>query len=321
VQIYDLMQDETAVQALRGVLVEHEKKLAHKPFAEIRALWPKLPDIEASTLTLDDPTVVIGEDLPADDPARAILETVCRAVMPWKKGPFRLFGIEIDAEWRSDYKWDRLAPSLPDQRGKRILDVGCNNGYYLFRLAAQAPAYMLGIDPVPRVHYQYHLLRRFARIPTMEFGMWGWEELRFWPAMFDTIFCMGILYHHRDPLGMLRLLHDSLRPGGLLVMESITVPGSDSTCLFPPDRYARMRNVWFVPTVTAMKHMLARARFHEIEEVATNVHRPEEQRTTPWNPGPSFADFLDPEDPAQTIEGHPAPLRTILLARKKQSAS
>jgi len=182
------------------------------------------------------------------------------------------------------------------------------------------PAYLLGIDPVPRPWYQFQILQRFARVPDLEFAPWGWQELHLFPECFDTIFCMGIVYHHRDPLELLRLLRRALRPGGLLVMESIVIPGEASLCLFPPDRYARMRNVWFVPTVNALRNMLARSRFEDIHEIATNAHHPDEQRTTDWNQGPSYRDFLNPTDPTQTEEGHPAPWRTILLARKQGSA-
>ena len=315
-QVYQWMDDDAA-QALQAVKAERDKSLDWKPFASIRELMPQLPQLPPTTCQFDRAEVTIGEPLPPDHPTRLAIEEAARAVMPWKKGPFNLYGIPIDAEWRSDFKWDRLAAALPDQHGKMVLDVGSNNAYYLFRLLPQQPKYLLGIDPVPRLWYQFHLLQRYAQIPNLEFAMWGWEELAHWRELWDTVFCMGIVYHHRDPMGILRQLHQAMKPGGLLVMESIVIPGDESVCLFPPDRYARMRNVWFVPTVTALKHMLTRAKFCDIEEIATNRHEPAEQRTTPWNPGPSYEDFLDPDDPDRTAEGHPAPWRTILLARKK----
>lgn len=316
-EIEKLIQDKAAWERLQKKSAEMAVTLDHKPFHAAKAALAELPDLPTTRRLWDQAAVTIGEDLAVDDPRRQKLEAALTAAMPWKKGPFHLYGVDLDAEWRSDYKWDRLAPHLPDQSGKRVLDVGANNAYYLFRLAAQNPDYMLAIDPVPRLWYQFQILQHYARLPNLEFAMWGWQELDAFDALFDTIFCMGILYHHRDPMGLLKNLLAALKPGGLLVMESIVIPGDESICLYPPDRYAMMRNVWFVPTVPAMKHMLQRAKFVDVEEIAVNVHRPDEQRTTRWNPGPSYEDFLDPNDPTRTIEGHPAPWRCILFARKK----
>lgn len=314
---WDLVKDEASAQALREITAQKNVSLEWKPFTAIREAMPNLPKRTTQHIQCDGAEVVIGEDLDPQDADRLAIEGAARAIMPWKKGPFRLFGIPIDAEWRSDFKWDRLAPKLSSQEDKVVLDVGCNNGYYLFRILPQKPKFLLGIDPVPRLHYQYHLLQHYAQIPNMDFQMWGWAEVAHFEEAFDTIFCMGILYHHPDPIGMLRVLHKALKPGGLLVMESIIIPGDSHQCLFPEERYARMRNVWFVPTLEAMNHMLRRTKFIDLETVATNIHEPAEQRTTPWNPGPSYEAFLDPDDASLTVEGYPAPHRAIVLAKRK----
>jgi len=302
--------------ALRRVSAERAARLDWKPFQPFREAEAALPDRHALRLDFSGPAPTIGEDLSADDPFRQAVIAAARALLPWKKGPYRLFGENIDAEWRSDFKWTRMAESLPDQRDKLILDIGCNNGYYLFRLLPQKPRFLLGVDPVPRCQHQFHLLQRFAQIPNLAFEPWGWEEAAHLPELFDTVFCMGILYHHFNPIQILKNMRHALKPGGLLVLESIVIPGEDPVCLFPPGRYAQMRNVWFTPTVAAMRAMLERAKFDRIETIALNRHEPAEQRTTAWNPGPSFADFLDPKNREHTIEGHPAPWRAILLARK-----
>ena len=292
--------------------------LDRKPFVEAREALADLPDMGKATVDGSEAWVRIGEDLSPDDPNRKRIERAARALIPWKKGPFRLFGLDIDAEWRSDFKWDRFAHKLPDQGGKRVLDVGGNNGYFLFRLLPQEPEYLLCIDPIARLQLQFQLLQSFASVPHLDFRMWGWEQCSAFNQVWDTIFNMGILYHHTDPIAMLRLMREALKPGGLLVLESIVIPGEDSQCLFPPDRYARMRNVWFVPTVTAMRHMLERARFVDIEVIAVNKHEPAEQRSTEWNPGPSYEAFIMPDHPDRTIEDLPAPYRAIIFARKKK---
>jgi tRNA (mo5U34)-methyltransferase len=61
------------------------------------------------------------------------------ALRPWKKGPLSLFGVGIDTEWRSDWKWARLAPELDPLAGKVVADVGCANGYFMYRMLAENP--------------------------------------------------------------------------------------------------------------------------------------------------------------------------------------
>lgn len=315
-RIFDLVRPEAA-DHLRNLSERRAAWLRWKPFRDYLDILPQLPHRHAEHTLWDRAEVTIGENLPEDHPDRQAIARAAKAILPWKKGPYRLFGIPIDAEWRSDYKWDRMADKLPDMRNQRILDVGCNNGYYMFRLLPQRPAYILGIDPVPRLWHQFHLLQRYANCPELAFQMWGWQEAAYFEELFDTIFCMGILYHHRDPMGLLDTLLGALKPGGLLVMESIVIAGEDPICLYPPDRYGKMRNVWFVPTVPAMCHMLNRAKYRDVDVIAVNKHEPAEQRTTPWNPGQSYADFVDPNDPDRTIEGLPAPHRAIVFARKR----
>lgn len=315
--LWSLPENDQAQSQLRALTEQRRSWLDRKPFREIQALWPRLPAAGQVATDYRGSAPIIGPEMADDHPDRQVIEAAARAVMPWKKGPFRLCGIDIDAEWRSDKKWDRMVKHLPNQKDKIVLDVGCNNGYYLFRLLPQRPRYLLGIDPVPRLHYQFHLLQHFAQEPRLAFQMWGWQELGYFRNAFDTLFCMGILYHHADPIGLLRTLITALKPGGLLVLETIVIPGEDDTCLFPKERYARMRNVWFVPTLSAMSHMLERTRFTDIETIATNKHEPAEQRTTAWNPGPSYAEFIQPTDPERTVEGYLAPHRAILFAHKK----
>ena len=315
-QILDWIKDAQTRQHLAGLIEERIDWLNWKPFEEIKTRLTDLPHREAQILDFSQGTVVIGEALDDDDPHRQQIMAAAKAILPWKKGPYSLFGIDIDAEWRCDHKWDRLADFMPSLTGKRILDIGCNNGYFMFRMLNDEPEFVLGVDPVPRLWYQFHLLQRFAQISNIEFQMLGWEETAFFHELFDIVFNMGIFYHHFNPVQMLKNMRQSLRPGGTLVLESIIIPGEESICLFPPDRYANMRNVWLVPTVTAMVNFLERTNFEDIQIVSVTNHTPDEQRTTAWNPGPSFKDFLKKGDATHTIEGHPAPKRAILTAKR-----
>jgi len=244
-------------------------------------------------------------------------ERNAKKLIPWKKGPFEYFGTKIDAEWRSDLKWQRMQEKLPFLENKKVLDIGCNNGHFMFAMAEKSPAFILGIDPVLPFWGQFQFINHFAKIDNIEHLMLGIEHLPLMPVCFDVIFSMGILYHHRNPLQQLIDIRESLVPGGDLILETIGIPGDDNTSLTPTDRYARMGNTWFFPTLPCLLTWLKRAKFIEIEVISTEWGKELEQRTTEWNPGPSYLDSIDSNDSTKTIEGYPTPERFIVRAKKK----
>ena len=132
----------------------------------------------------------------------------------------------------------------------------------------------------------------------------------------DTVFSMGVLYHRRSPFEHLGELLDALRRGGELVLETLVVEGDAERVLVPADRYAMMRNVWFIPSPAAMLGWLRRAGFREARLVDVAATTTQEQRRTPWMRFESLADFLDPADPRLTREGYPAPLRAVFIASR-----
>jgi len=84
----------------------------------------------------------------------------------------------------------------------------------------------------------------------------------------------------------------------------------------PGERYAKMRNVWFLSSADAMIAWLNRCGFKNVRVVNEDITAVEEQRKTDWIDTESLADFLDPNDPSKTIEGYPAPKRAIFIANK-----
>jgi tRNA (mo5U34)-methyltransferase len=278
-----------------------------------------LPPVEPILKDFSNDWITLGKEDELNQEAKSLIENSARAFIPWKKGPFKLFHLNIDAEWRSDFKWQRLEKAAGPLKGKRILDIGCNNGYFLFRMAAQNPKLALGIDPVLPFHGQFKLMQHFAQCPQLHFELFGVEHVSFFKESFDTIFFMGIIYHHRHPLQQLIDIREALVPGGEVLIETIGIPGSDSTALFPEDRYARMKNVWFVPTLSCLVNWAKKARFIDVEVVADTSLEEDEQRLTDWCPPPSqsLKDGLDPKNLNLTIEGHPAPRRFLIKARKK----
>lgn len=280
-----------------------------------RAVLDQLPLLETN-FNIHDGRVCVGDK---NSPhAQAWIEAA-RSLIPWKKGPFELCGEFIDAEWRSDLKWNRLAPHLENMSGAKVLDIGCNNGYFLFRLAELGVELAHGIDPVLAFAAQFEIIQRASGLKNIKFDLFGVEHVDQWQEQWDCIFHMGIIYHHRSPVHQLLAIRDALVPGGSAIIETIGIPGTDPVALFPPDRYARMGNVWFVPTLSCLINWAEKARFIDIEVLADSDLTAQEQRLTAWCPPPlqSLNDGLDPNDLTRTIEGHPAPRRFMIKVKKK----
>ena len=243
------------------------------------------------------------------------LHDALQGLHPWRKGPFDLFGVHVDTEWRSDWKWQRVAPHI-DLNGKRVLDIGCGNGYYMWRMWQAGAELVIGVDPNLLFLNQFEAVKHYLpQVPVWQLPF-TLEELPEPTASFDTVFSMGVLYHRRSPLDHLLQLKACLRPGGELVMETLVIEGGEQHCLLPEDRYAQMRNVWFLPSVPMLERMLRRAGYSDVRCVDLNRTSVEEQRSTAWMRFQSLPSFLDPADSSKTIEGYPAPLRATLVARK-----
>ncbi|WP_317706688.1 tRNA 5-methoxyuridine(34)/uridine 5-oxyacetic acid(34) synthase CmoB [Methylomarinovum caldicuralii] len=288
----------------------------HGDLRHWRQLLAELPRPVPSSLALAAPTVRIGAPADCDAATRTALEAALRQLHPWRKGPFEVFGIHIDAEWRSDRKWARLEHAVSPLAGRLVLDVGAGNGYYALRMLGAGAARVIGIDPTLRYVFQFLALKRLAGDLAADILPLALEDLPPKLQAFDTVFSMGVLYHRRSPFDHLFALKDCLRRGGELVLETLVTEGREGEVLVPRDRYARMRNVWFIPSVVTLEGWLVRAGFERIRCIDVSRTTPEEQRATDWMRFQSLADFLDPSDPDRTVEGYPAPRRAILLAEK-----
>jgi tRNA (mo5U34)-methyltransferase len=239
-----------------------------------------------------------------------------RKLMPWRKGPFDFFGVHIDTEWRSDWKWQRIVPHISDLQGRTVLDVGCGSGYHCWRMAAAGARAVLGIDPTLLYLFQYLAVRRYAADLPVWFAPVRMEEMPVGASCFDTVFSMGVLYHRRSPLDHLIELFSALKPGGELILETLVVDGDIQTVLVPEDRYASMRNVYFLPSVAMLERWLIRCGFIDVRTVDVSLTTTDEQRATDWMTFQSLSDFLCDHHPGRTIEGYPAPCRAALVARR-----
>lgn len=279
-----------------------------------------LPEFKTNTTIFDQKIVQIGDKNELDAEGHKALEEVLRVFRPWRKGPWNYFGTEIDTEWKSYMKLDRMMEKLVpgELEGKRILDIGCNNLYYMYRLLTYNPEIIVGFDPIVRYYFHHLFNKRFVQSEKIQFEMLGIDHAGLFEGFFDYVFFMGILYHRRDPMGALKQVYDSLRVGGTLLMECCGIPGDDSTMLFPEGRYCNSPGYWFLPTWKAIESMLKRSGFENIETFYCFTLSNDEQRKTEWIDTHSLEDFLDPNDPTKTIEGYPAPVRIYTKATKRK---
>ena len=274
-------------------------------------LLPELPVENVNLLT----QVSVGNTNSISDGEIKKLTHLLMKLKPWRKGPFHIHGLHIDTEWRSDFKWDRLLPYISDLSNRYVLDVGCGSGYHLWRMRGAGAKFVVGIDPTQLFLMQFEAIKHFIKDDNVNLLPLGIEQL---PELngFDTVFSMGVLYHRKSPIDFLYQLKAQLKSGGELVLETLIVDGDENTVLVPGERYAKMRNVWFLPSGEAMCAWLKRCGFNNVRWVNTDQTGFEEQRKTQWLDNESLENFLDPNDSSKTIEGYPAPKRAIFIANK-----
>ncbi len=276
----------------------------------------QLPPVSPVASDLNRAAITLHTDQALDAATRHQLEAALRGLMPWRKGPFDFFGVGIDTEWRSDWKWDRVAPHLSNLSGRRVLDVGCGSGYHCWRMYGAGASRVIGVDPGLLFLCQFLSVKRYLGEPPVDLLPIRGEDLPPRLATFDTTFSMGVLYHRRSPLDHLLELRDTLRDGGELVLETLVVDGPEGYSLMPEDRYGLMRNVWFLPSCDTLLRWLARTGFRKARVVDVTVTTTAEQRSTDWMQFQSLENFLDPDDPTRTVEGYPGPKRATLIAQK-----
>ena len=291
---------------------ERKKWLTWKNIVPYQEAIKALKTYEDVEVKLGDKVEVQVKDLSSQD-AQQIKETAL-LMKPWRKGPFQINDLFIDSEWQSQIKYNLLEPYF-DLKDKIVGDIGCNNGYYLFRMLSQKPQKLIGFDPSAIYYSQFQFINHFIQSDIV-YELLGVEHVEFYEHKFDILFCLGVLYHRSDPVAMLKSLYKGLNKGGELILDTFMIDGEAEVCLTPKDRYSKIPNIYFVPTVNALKNWCHRAGFETVEVLEIMKTEPHEQRKTAWIDTQSLEDFLDPNDDTKTVEGYPAPKRVYIKAIK-----
>lgn len=313
------------LHAWAGQIVQQLEHVLHQAPHGDWEHWTKaleqLPMPDGGSVDWSDGALDIQPRPQLSEPQRTAMLDGLRSLHPWRKGPYRIADTLVDTEWRSDWKWDRVLPHLVSLSGQLVLDVGCGNGYHCWRMAQAGARRVIGIDPTAVFFAQFLAIRKLlkttapdlaAKVDLLPLGI---ESLPANLGRFDSVFSMGVLYHRRSPLDHLLELRGALCAGGQLVLETLVIEGDEGQVLVPSGRYAKMRNVWFIPTPGMLHIWLARCGFRKIRTVDVTPTTLEEQRSTEWMRFESLADFLDPADKCLTIEGYPAPRRALVIAK------
>ncbi|WP_435979293.1 tRNA 5-methoxyuridine(34)/uridine 5-oxyacetic acid(34) synthase CmoB [Psychrobacter sp. DM4] len=307
--------------------IKDKANYAHAP--AYQAAVARLPELTVDNVDLDNDVLTIEASL--SESQRKQIVALLKQLMPWRKGPFQIggqtgddeSGIQIDTEWHSDWKWQRVVPHLGTLKGRRVLDVGGGSGYHGWRMAGAGADTVIIVDPSCLFYHQFMAIRHFIGAADAYRTHYIPVPLEALPAssdqgsqLFDTVFSMGVLYHRQSPFEHLQQLKGQLVKGGELVLETLVIDGDTNTVLVPHDRYAQMNNVYFLPSVAALIGWLEKAGFSDVRCVDVDVTTIEEQRATEWMTYQSLADFLDPNDHTKTVEGYPAPKRATIIAKK-----
>ena len=315
-ELYKALQKSDAREWLKTLEASIERAFNSPRHGELDkwlAMLDNLPEIKPSSIDLET-EVRIGNKGDIDDEVLDLVEQDLRMLMPWRKGPVSVLGIDINTEWHSDWKWNRVQPHISSLKGRHVLDIGCGNGYYALRSYGQGADLVVGVDPGQKYIMQFYALKKYLGDIPVHLLPLGIEDIPPVLKAFDTVFSMGVLYHRRSPIEHLYELRDCLKPGGELVLETLVIEGDVNSVLLPTDRHQQMRNVWFLPSCDALVLWLQRCGFKNVRVVDVSKTTTDEQRATDWMVFDSLENFLDPSDPSKTIEGYPGPMRAVVLA-------
>lgn len=286
-----------------------QENLFEKQFLN-HPLYAKIQELKALNLACN---FSLGDsvNLSTNSQAKDEILAIAKELKPWRKGPFKIDDLFIDTEWQSFIKFNILKPFMNEISQKCVADIGCNNGYYMFKMLEFNPAKLIGFDPSIKYRLQFELINALAKTP-IKYDLLGVEDLPNYGLKFDVIFCLGVIYHRSDPIKMLKDLKAGLNKNGVVFLDTMYIEDEREIALVPNKTYSKIPNIYFVPSINALKNWCERAGFKEFEVLATKKTDENEQRKTEWIDSFSLKNFLDPKDKNLTIEGYEAPKRVYI---------
>ena len=292
----------------------HKNRITIKQKLEAKNIAPLMSKI--ASIPKDKYKIIIDDIIKIESNKIESKENIINLayeLKPWRKGPFQIFNNLIDSEWNSSIKYNIIKNYL-NINNKIVADIGCNNGYNMFRMLQSNPKEIIGFDPSAHYFCQFNFINHFIS-SKIKFEMLGIEDLSHYDIKFDTILCLGVLYHRTNPIDCLKILKQALNKNGELILDCLIIDSTKPIALSPLS-YAKMKNVYFIPSIGALKNWLERAKFSDIEIISTKKTDLNEQRKTEWINGESLESFLDKDNPSKTIEGFEAPKRIYLKVKE-----
>lgn len=145
------------------------------------------------------------------------------------------------------FKWDELSSHIPENlSGWKVLDIGCNAGFYSFELAKRG-ADVLGIDLDPHYLQQaewaagVYGLEHKVRFKQMQV-----YDLAKLDEKFDMIWFMGVFYHLRYPLLALDIISQKVER--MMVFQTLMMPDRKEKKIYDDynvhDRKAMLEEGW-----------------------------------------------------------------------------
>lgn len=273
-------------------------------------LLTSLPNVELSSSELK---TEVSISLNWTSEQKRVTENLLLDLIPWRKGPFNLGGIDIDTEWRSNLKWERFLSLGLSLEGKKVLDVGAGNGYYAFRMLGERAREVICLEPNLTHVIQFLSINHFLKKEEVKVIPKRLEQLTPEPN-FDIIFSMGVLYHQRNPSDHIKLLSSNLKPKGKLVLETIlSFEGSEME--IKNGKYANMPNVWYLHDANGIKDIAHQHGLKVSAYTKGHVTSSNEQRKTRWMPFKSFSDAINIKT-GKTLEGYSLPKRSFFILEK-----
>jgi tRNA (mo5U34)-methyltransferase len=187
--------------------------------------------------------------------------------------------------------WRVFENVLPSSlRGRTVLDVGCNAGFFAIKMKERGADRVVGIDSDERYLAQARFAAEISGAD-IEFHHMTVYEVAALKERFDIVLFLGVMYHLRHPLLALDLLHEHVVGDRLLFQTMLRgstearpleadYPFSETAVFDAPDfpklhfiehKYAGDATNWWVPNRACAEAMLRSAGFSIVTHAASEV--------------------------------------------------